>query len=120
MILLPQSGNNISPLYAPLGLVRHQSWSVPQLREQALSSVIIKTLPSNLIFNMSDTLNPACRTAGIRWIPVVNGKYKVWTKKIGSGKTKVLLLHGGPGFNHEYFECMVCVPRGVNSPPLAA
>lgn len=69
---------------------------------------------------MSDTLNPACRTAGIRWIPVVNGKYKVWTKKIGSGKTKVLLLHGGPGFNHEYFECMVCVPRGVNSPPLAA
>lgn len=55
---------------------------------------------------MADKLNPACRTAGIRWIPVVNGKYKVWTKKMGSGKTKVLLLHGGPGFNHEYFECM--------------
>ena len=55
--------------------------------------------------NIAD-LNPTCRTAGIRWIPVVNGKYKVWTKKIGSGKTKVLLLHGGPGFNHEYFECM--------------
>lgn len=50
-------------------------------------------------------LNPACRVAGIRMIPVVNGKYKVWTKRIGSGKTKVLLLHGGPGFNHEYFEC---------------
>ena len=55
---------------------------------------------------MSDKLNPACRTAGIRWIPVVNGRYKVWTKKMGSGKTKVLLLHGGPGFGHEYFECM--------------
>ena len=38
-------------------------------------------------------------------IPVVQGKFKVWTKKIGSGKTKVLLLHGGPGFGHEYFEC---------------
>ena len=38
-------------------------------------------------------------------IPVLNGKHKVWTKKVGSGKTKVLLLHGGPGFNHEYFEC---------------
>ena len=42
---------------------------------------------------------------GIRMIPVLDGKFKVWTKKIGSGKTKVLLLHGGPGFNHEYFEC---------------
>lgn len=52
-----------------------------------------------------DVLNPACRVAGIRMIPVVNGKFKVWTKKIGSGKTKVLLLHGGPGFNHEYLEC---------------
>ena len=39
-------------------------------------------------------------------LPVVNGKYKVWTKKIGSGTVKVLLLHGGPGFSHEYFECM--------------
>ena len=38
-------------------------------------------------------------------IPVVGGKYKVWTKKFGSGTTKVLLLHGGPGFNHEYMEC---------------
>ncbi len=53
----------------------------------------------------ADALNPACRVAGIRMVSVVNGKYKVWTKKIGSGKTKVLLLHGGPGFNHEYFEC---------------
>lgn len=54
---------------------------------------------------MADALNPACHVAGIRMLPVVNGKYKVWTKKIGSGNTKVLLLHGGPGFNHEYFEC---------------
>lgn len=33
----------------------------------------------------------------------IDGKYKVWTKKIGDGKIKVLLLHGGPGVNHEYF-----------------
>ena len=52
-----------------------------------------------------DVLNPACRVAGIQMIPVLNGKFKVWTKKIGSGKTKVLLLHGGPGFGHEYYEC---------------
>ena len=37
-------------------------------------------------------------------IPVVKGKYKVWTKKMGAGPIKVLLLHGGPGFSHEYLE----------------
>ena len=35
----------------------------------------------------------------------IDGKYNVWTKKIGDGKIKVLLLHGGPGFSHDYFEC---------------
>jgi proline iminopeptidase len=35
----------------------------------------------------------------------VDGKYNVWTKKVGDGKIKVLLLHGGPGFTHDYFEC---------------
>jgi proline iminopeptidase len=35
----------------------------------------------------------------------VDGKYRVWTKKVGSGKIKVLTLHGGPGATHEYFEC---------------
>jgi len=44
------------------------------------------------------------KTAGIELIPI-DGKYKVWTKKVGSGKTKVLTLHGGPGCTHEYFEC---------------
>ena len=44
------------------------------------------------------------KTAGIRMIPV-DGKYKVWTKKLGAGPIKMLTLHGGPGFNHEYFEC---------------
>lgn len=35
----------------------------------------------------------------------IDGKYNVWTKKVGNGKIKVLLLHGGPGFTHDYFEC---------------
>ena len=52
-----------------------------------------------------DGLNPpGIRVAGIRMLPVAGGKYKVWTKKLGSGPTKVLLLHGGPGFSHEYLE----------------
>jgi proline iminopeptidase len=44
------------------------------------------------------------KTGGIRLIEV-DGKYKVWTKKVGSGKVKVLTLHGGPGVTHECFEC---------------
>ncbi len=39
-------------------------------------------------------------------IPVAGGKYKVWTKRLGSGSVKVLLLHGGPGFPHDYLEAM--------------
>ncbi len=39
-------------------------------------------------------------------VPVVGGKYKVWTKRMGSGPVKVLLLHGGPGFPHVYLEAM--------------
>ena len=35
----------------------------------------------------------------------VDGKYNVWTKKIGSGAIKVLTLHGGPGASHSYLEC---------------
>lgn len=33
------------------------------------------------------------------------GTFRVWTKRIGNNPTvKVLLLHGGPGFSHEYLE----------------
>ena len=46
------------------------------------------------------------QSGGVKMIPVMGGKYKVWTKKVGNGKIKVLLLHGGPGLTHEYFECM--------------
>jgi len=54
-----------------------------------------------------DDLNPpGIRTAGVKMIPVMDGKYKVWTKKMGSGPLKVLLLHGGPGFTHQYLEAM--------------
>ena len=54
-----------------------------------------------------DGLNPpGIRTGGVKMVPVVGGKYKVWTKKIGNGAVKVLLLHGGPGFSHDYLEAM--------------
>jgi len=55
----------------------------------------------------ADALNPqGIRVAGIKMIPVMGGRYKVWTKRVGSGPLKVLLLHGGPGFTHQYLEAM--------------
>ncbi len=44
------------------------------------------------------------RTGGVRMIPI-DGKYNVWTKRIGSGRIRMLTLHGGPGATHEYFGC---------------
>jgi proline iminopeptidase len=44
------------------------------------------------------------KTGGSKMI-LIDGKYKIWTKKVGNGKIKVLLLHGGPGFSHDYMEC---------------
>lgn len=45
---------------------------------------------------------------GVKVIPITtNGKtFNVWTKRVGNNpKIKVLLLNGGPGATHEYFEC---------------
>jgi len=40
-------------------------------------------------------------------ISTPKGNFFVWTKRIGNNpKVKVLLLNGGPGMSHEYFECM--------------
>lgn len=35
----------------------------------------------------------------------IDGRYHVWTRRVGDGPIKVLTLHGGPGCTHEYFEC---------------
>ena len=52
----------------------------------------------------SNTSFENIKTGGIKMIHI-DGKYRVWTKKIGDGPIKLLLLHGGPGFTHDYFEC---------------
>ena len=56
-------------------------------------------------FNYGDS---AVQTAGISMIPITTpvGNFKVWTKRFGNNpRIKVLLLHGGPAFTHEYMEC---------------
>jgi proline iminopeptidase len=48
-------------------------------------------------------------TAGVRLVPIQTpkGPFKVWTKRFGTNpRIKLLLLHGGPGATHEYFEAL--------------
>jgi proline iminopeptidase len=53
------------------------------------------------------TNRPDAVAGGVRMIPITTplGTFKVWTKRIGNNPAlKVLLLHGGPGGTHDYFE----------------
>jgi len=46
-------------------------------------------------------------SGGVKLVPIVTpkGEFRVWTKRIGNNPVvKVLMLHGGPGATHEYFE----------------
>lgn len=46
-------------------------------------------------------------SGGSKKIPIQTpfGEFKVWTKRIGNNpRIKILILHGGPGANHEYLE----------------
>src|SRR5438067_5345763 len=48
-------------------------------------------------------------SGGVKLIPVETpkGTFRVWTKRIGNNpRMKLLLLHGGPGASHEYFEAL--------------
>ena len=48
-------------------------------------------------------------SGGVKMIPVTTpaGTFHVWTKRVGNNpRIKVLLLHGGPGGTHEFFEAM--------------
>ena len=56
-------------------------------------------------FKTSDT--SFIKTGGTKMISIntPKGKFNVWTKRFGNNpKIKVLLLHGGPGGDHEFFE----------------
>lgn len=58
-------------------------------------------------FPAPDTTQP--QTGGVQVISITTpkGKFNVWTKRFGNNpRIKLLLLNGGPGATHEYFECM--------------
>jgi proline iminopeptidase len=55
------------------------------------------------------TAEAGLQAAGVKLIPIhtPRGDFKVWTKRFGSNpRIKLLLLHGGPGATHEYFEAL--------------
>ena len=56
---------------------------------------------------LDSSLRPDALSGGVRMIPIQTpkGTFRVWTKRVGNNpRMKVLLLHGGPGATHEYFE----------------
>ena len=88
-------------LVASLALCSAVGATAPACADNATSS----SKPNHAYFdssNRSDVLS-----GGVRMITVhtEKGDFKVWTKRVGNNPTiKVLLLHGGPGATHEYFE----------------
>ena len=67
---------------------------------------------------VNEDLYKEIQTGGVKIIPIETpkGKFNVWTKSIGNNpKIKLLLLNGGPGATHEYFECFenFLLPEGV-------
>ena len=47
------------------------------------------------------------QSGNVRMVEITTpkGKFHVWTKRFGNNpRIKVLLLHGGPGGTHEFFE----------------
>ena len=57
--------------------------------------------------SVENAVHEAAPSDNVRMIPVdtPKGTFRVWTRRVGNNPTiKVLLLHGGPGFTHEYLE----------------
>lgn len=54
------------------------------------------------------------KVGGVRMVQV-DGRYRVWTKRVGNGPIALLTLHGGPGMTHEYLECFedFLPPQGI-------
>ena len=63
---------------------------------------------SGTLASYFETPETGVQDGNVRVIPITTpkGKFNVWTKRYGNNpKIKVLLLNGGPGATHEYFEC---------------
>ena len=71
------------------------------------ATAVAQTAPPPSYFDLSGRHPEDVLSGGVRMIPVETpgGTYRVWTKRVGNNpRIKLLLLHGGPGATHEYFE----------------
>jgi len=67
-----------------------------------------ENINTNISTYLTDTTS-GIKTGGVKVVQITTpkGNFNVWTKRIGNNpKIKLLLLNGGPGATHEYFECM--------------
>jgi proline iminopeptidase len=92
----------------------------PALKQIALVAVIVcfesaqacpAADPTTPIGYFDNTGRTDVLSGGVKTIEVQTpkGKFKVWTKRVGNNpRVKLLLLHGGPGATHEYFEACDC------------
>lgn len=55
------------------------------------------------IYPYNGVSNSASSEPVIKKVQLDNGYY-IWTKSVGHGPKKMLVLHGGPGFQHKYLE----------------
>ncbi len=65
------------------------------------------TMPAGALSYFDSAGRDDVLSGGVKLIPITTpkGTFKVWTKRVGNNpRIKVLLLHGGPGATHEYFE----------------
>jgi proline iminopeptidase len=72
-----------------------------------LTALFLSNCGSPTVSYLDPTGREDVLSGGARMIPIQTpkGTFKVWTKRVGNQpKIKVLLLHGGPGATHEYFE----------------
>ena len=71
------------------------------------ASPVPPTAPASPTVAQTFNTRPDALSGGARLVPITTaqGEFKVWTKRCGSSpRIKLLLLHGGPGATHEYFE----------------
>jgi proline iminopeptidase len=90
----------------PMRLLRASTLGVIPLAALALAATASDkpTLPSYFAAR-----EPGVQAGGVRVIQVrtAQGTFNVWTKRFGNNpRIRLLLLHGGPGATHEYFEAM--------------
>jgi proline iminopeptidase len=75
-----------------------------------LSIILLFSCKQNTSTTLKDyhaVVDSGVQTGGVKMIQIETpvGKFNVWTKRFGNNpKIKVLLLHGGPGGTHEFFE----------------